>query len=126
MYLYTPGRVPEGTELGFVEVHASGSEATLDLLTPLFVRKAASLGANAAVIEHVNAAFSIVTRPQVETYAYPCGYWTCTGTRMYALAEEVMTVTLRGRAILVEAAPEVGTEAPRELAPAGAGDERFP
>ncbi|MFO0675638.1 MAG: hypothetical protein U0169_03830 [Polyangiaceae bacterium] len=127
--LFAPGHVPQGRELGVVVVHATGIDATVDVLTPEFVRKAASLGANAAVVEDIHAEFAFLSRPFVETYAYPCGFWTCTGTRMSTLNDELLTVTLRGRAFLIEdgpvefpkGAPSPG--APPELAPS---DEVFP
>ncbi len=131
VYLYTPGRVPEGTQLGLVEVHASGSEATIDALTPIFVRKAASLGANAAVLEQVKSDFAFVSRPYIETYSFPCGFRTCMGSRMFAQTDEMMTVTLRGRALLVDT-PAGEPRGAVEPAPASAPpsrsseEERFP
>src|SRR5262249_1935944 len=72
--IYAAGEAVNGADLGVVEVHAAQSEATIDTLLPLFVQKAAQIGANAAVVESVRAAFEIVTHPQVETYSYACGY----------------------------------------------------
>src|SRR5579883_2825953 len=63
-------------ELGVVEVHASQSE------------------------DGVETHFEIVAYPHVETYSYPCGWrGTCVGTRMYTAQEEVMTLSMRGRAM---------------------------
>lgn len=97
---------PIGTELGLVEVHGSLDEGGVDQLLPLFVRKVAQLGGNAAVIEGVRGRFDFVTRPHTETFTYPCGFYrTCIGTRAYALNDEVLTVTMVGKAFLVGGAP---------------------
>jgi hypothetical protein len=109
--IFAGGLRPQGEELGVVEVHASQEEATIDALVPLFAQKVASLGGNAAVIDGVSASFEIVSHAQVETTAYPCGYnAVCTGTRMYPSSEEVMTVSMHGRAFRMNATPR----APRE------------
>jgi hypothetical protein len=114
--VYLPGRTLEGgTELGLVEVHAANNEATVDTLLPLFVQKVASLGGNAAVVDSVRARFEIYQRPFIETFVYPCGYWTCTGTRMYATNDEVMTVSMTGRAMLV--GPSGAAAADRAMSP---------
>jgi hypothetical protein len=104
--LYSAGEPVSGADLGIVEVHAAQSEATIDTLLPLFVQKVAQIGGNAAVIETVRARFEIVTHPQIETYTYACGYnATCTGTRTYAVNDEVMVVTIRGHAVRTGAIP---------------------
>jgi hypothetical protein len=104
--LYAAGEPVVGADLGIVEVHAAQTEATIDTLLPLFVQKAAQIGGNAAVLESVRAHFEIVTHPQIETYTYACGYnATCTGTRSYAVNDEVMVVTIRGHAVRTGAIP---------------------
>lgn len=100
--LYTPGRAVAGRDLGIVEVHASGDQGTIDALLPVFVQKAASLGANAAAIERVGAAFSIVEQPYMPMYAYSCGYAACAGARLPPPRHEAMTVFIVGRAIRVD------------------------
>jgi hypothetical protein len=95
-----------GNELGVVEVHASQAEGALENLMPLFVEKVAQLGGNAAVIDSVRANFEIVANPYAETYVYPCGFRSqCIGHHVYATNDEVMVVTIRGRAFAV---PVVG------------------
>ncbi|HEY8039386.1 MAG TPA: hypothetical protein VIF15_06310 [Polyangiaceae bacterium] len=89
----------QGTELGVVEVHAVNSEGVLETLVPLFVKRVAQLGGNAAIIDGVRAHFEIVAHPYTETFTYPCGWGAmCIGTRVYAVNDEVMVVTVRGRA----------------------------
>jgi hypothetical protein len=116
--LYTAGEPVAGVDLGLVEVHAAQSEATIETLLPLFVQKAAQIGGNAAVVESVRARFEIVTHPQIETYTYACGYnATCTGTRTYAVNDEVMVVTIRGHAVRTGAIPGEGPPVPLPEAP---------
>jgi hypothetical protein len=100
-----------GTQIGVVEVHAAQNEATIDALVPLFVKKVAEVGGNGAVIDGVYARFDLVARPVAETYMYPCGFRsTCVGTRYYMINDEVMTVTVRGRAFHI---PAEHPEAPK-------------
>jgi hypothetical protein len=119
--VFAAGQPLSGTELGVVEVHASQMEATIETLMPLFVDKVAQLGGNAAVIDGVRANFEMVAHPYAETYVYPCGFRsTCIGTHMYATNDEVMVVTMRGRAFSVPTtAPPVPPAAPAP--PAGGG-----
>src|SRR5438105_6392780 len=63
--LYAAGEAVYGADLGVVEVHAAQNEATIDTLVPLFIQRAAQIGANVAVIEWVNAHFEIVSHPHV-------------------------------------------------------------
>ncbi len=93
---------PVGSELGEIEVHAAESEAAIETLVPVFVRRAAGLGGNAAVIDEVSARFEIVPHPYAEAYSFPCGFHgECFGTRMGGVSEEVIVVSVRGRAFLV-------------------------
>jgi hypothetical protein len=104
--LYSAGEPVEGADLGVVEVHAAQNEATIDTLLPIFVQKVAQIGGNAAVVESVRAHFELVSHPHVETYTYSCGYGaTCTGTRVYAVNDEVMVVTIQGHAVRTGALP---------------------
>jgi hypothetical protein len=101
--IYTPSSPPVGTDLGVVEVHGSQYEGTLEDLVPLFVAKVAEIGGDAAVIEDVRASFDVVSYTQTETYTYPCGYGgVCTGLRLNPASNEVMTVTMRGRAVALK------------------------
>ena len=94
-----------GTELGVVEVHGADIDATVETLVPLFVRRVAQLGGNAAVIDAVRARFEIVARPYTDTFTYPCGWGAvCIGTRTYAAADELMIVTVQGRAFSIPGA----------------------
>ena len=107
MALYSAGETVLGQDVGIVEVHAAQGEATIETLLPLFVQKAAQIGANAAIIDSVQARFQIITTPHVETYTYQCGKGAmCTGSRMYASNDEVMMVSITGRAVAIsEASP---------------------
>jgi len=109
--VFAGGLRPSGQDLGLVEVHASQSEATVDTLFPLFVKRVASLGGDAAVIDGVRASFAIVTRPRAESYSYGCGYNSvCVGTRVTPMADEVMTVTMYGRAFRMGASARASAE----------------
>ena len=102
--LYAAGEPIDGTDVGVVEVHAAQGEATIDALVPLFVQKAAQIGGNAAVIDTVSARFQVVSVPHMETYSFTCGRGSvCTGQRMYAVNDEMMVVSIQGRAVSVRA-----------------------
>lgn len=105
--IYSTGQAPPGAvDLGVVEVHASQQEATIDTLVPQFVRKAAEIGGNVAVIDGIRARFELVGRTHVETFYYTCGLGaTCAGTRVYAANDEVMLVSIFGRAFSTQAVP---------------------
>lgn len=90
---------PGAQDLGFVEVHAYNDEATVETLLPVFAQRVAQLGGNAAVIGGVTARFEIVQRMNMETYAYSCGVYTCTGTRWMPTYSEVMIVAMTGHAM---------------------------
>jgi hypothetical protein len=104
--IYPSGQPPSGAvDLGVVEVHAYQQEATVDVLLPQFVRKVAQIGGNVAVIDAVRARFEVYTRPHIETFYYTCGFgMTCAGTRMYSANEEIMLVSMTGRAFSTRAA----------------------
>ncbi len=100
-------QIPLGArELGVVEAHAYGEEGTVENLLPIVAQKTAQLGGNALVIDAVHADFRIVDRPIVESYSYPCGWRTCVGTRVVPASEELMIITMNGRALLTRAAAE--------------------
>jgi hypothetical protein len=98
--IYSSGQPPPGaTDLGVVEVHAVQEEGTVDTLLPQFVRKVAQIGGNVAVIDGIRARFEIIGRTHVETYYYTCGLGaTCAGTRVYSANDEMMVVSIFGRA----------------------------
>ncbi len=101
--LYAAGETIAGNEIGIVEVHAAQSEATLETLVPLFVQKVAQIGGTAAVIDQVQARFQIVTTPHVETFTFSCGKGSlCTGTRVFAVNDEVIMVSITGRAVALQ------------------------
>ena len=113
--VYAAGYPIGGVDLGVVEVRAAQGEANVETLLPAFVNKGAQLGGNAAVIEHVDARFDVTTHVHVESYTYPCGYYTCVGTRSYPVTGEVVTLIMRGRAVSVgggKAPPPESTIAP--------------
>ena len=98
--LYVARQPPAAAELGVVEVHAAQSEATIETLLPLFVKKVAALGGDGAVVDKVEARFDWVSHPYTETYTYSCGWRaTCVGTRTYMVNDEVMSVSMQGRAL---------------------------
>ena len=105
--IYSTGQAPPGAvDLGVVEVHASQQEATVDTLMPQFVHKVAQIGGNVAVIDGVRARFELVGRSQVETFYYTCAMGaTCAGTRVYAANDEVMVVSVFGRAFSTQVVP---------------------
>jgi hypothetical protein len=105
--LYASGRAPEGQELGVVEVRGAEGESDIGTLLPLFVQKAAQIGANAVVLDSVDARFDTFNMPQMETYAVPCGFrGTCYRSRTFMSTSEVMTVVLHGRAFRTEGSPQ--------------------
>ena len=103
--IYSTGQAPPGAvDLGVVEVHASQQEGTVDVLMPQFVRKVAQIGGNVAVIDGIRARFELVGRSQIETFYYTCALGaTCAGTRVYTANDEVMVVSVFGRAFTTEA-----------------------
>jgi hypothetical protein len=117
--IYGVGEPPPGAiDLGVVEVHALQQEGTVDALLPMFVRKVASIGGNIAVIDGVRARFDFVGRNQVETFYYTCGTGaTCGGTRVYSSNDEVMIVSMFGRAMTTKLVdvPLLPTEPPPDL-----------
>ncbi len=139
--IYAMGQPPPGAvDLGVVEVHAAQQEATIDTLLPQFVRKVAQIGGNVAVIEGTRARFELAGRNHVETFYYTCGLGaTCAGTRVYSTNDEIMVVSMFGRAMTTqvpgtsgpplippgppppaEAAPPAPAPAPEPEAPKGA------
>jgi hypothetical protein len=107
--VFAAAQPPRGTELGVVEVHAEQTEANVETLVPLFVRKVAALGGNAAVIDDVVTTFDIAAHPYTETFTYSCGFRaTCVGERTSIVTSEDMIMSIRGRAILLGPAPKVG------------------
>jgi hypothetical protein len=123
--IYSTGQAPPGAvDLGVVEVHASQQEATVDTLMPQFVRKVAQIGGNVAVVDGIRARFELVGRTHIETFYYTCGLGaTCAGTRVYAANDEVMVVSVFGRAFSTQVVPPgelpliPPTETPPALAP---------
>ncbi len=109
--IYSMGQAPPGAvDLGVVEVHAFQQEATVDVLLPQFVRKVAQIGGNVALIEGVRARFDLAGRTHVETFYYTCGLGaTCAGTRVYSTNDEIMIVSMFGRAMTTQMP---GAEAP--------------
>lgn len=122
--VYAAGYPVGGVDLGVVEARAAQGEANVETLLPVFVRKVAQLGGNAAVVERVEAQFDVTTHIHVESYTYPCGYYTCVGTRSYPVTGEVVTLVMRGRAVSVgggKAPPPESTVAPDHEAPKSEG-----
>jgi hypothetical protein len=105
--VYATGQPPPGAvDLGVVEVHAAQQEGTVETLIPQFVRKVAEIGGDAAVVDGVRARFELVGRTHVETFYYTCGLGaTCAGTRVYAANDELMLVSVFGRAFSTHVVP---------------------
>lgn len=122
--VYAAGYPVGGVDLGVVEARAAQSEANVETLLPVFVRKVAQLGGNAAIVENVSARFDITTHIHVESYTYPCGYYTCVGTRTYPMQSEVVTVMMRGRAVSVGAGNKIPPESTIGEAPQSAEGAR--
>jgi hypothetical protein len=97
--LYAAGSPARGTELGFVEVHGSNTEGNIESLVPLFVQRVAELGGNAAVVDDVRAYFQIIPHPYSSAYGYG---WHLVFAPPHAINDEVMIVSMRGRAFRVE------------------------
>lgn len=108
--IYALGQPPPGAvDLGVVEVHAAQQEATVDVLLPQFLRKVAQIGGNVAVIEGTRARFEVAGRTHVETFYYTCGMGaTCAGTRVYSTNDEIMVVSMFGRAMTTQLPPTPG------------------
>jgi len=91
---------PGAVDLGVVEVHAAQQEGTVDTLLPQFVHRVAAIGGDVAVIEGIRARFEVAGRTHVETFYYACGMGaTCAGTRVYTTNDEIMVVSMFGRAM---------------------------
>ena len=128
--IYSTGQAPPGAvDLGVVEVHASQQEGTVDTLMPQFVRKVAQIGGNVAVVDGIRARFELVGRTHVETFYYTCGLGaTCAGTRVYAANDELMVVSVYGRAFSTQVLqpgeqpliPQTETPPPAPVEPAPA------
>ena len=105
--VYSSGQAPPGAvDLGVVEVHAAQQEATIDTLMPQFVQKVAQIGGNVAVVDGIHARFELIGRSHVETFYYTCNMGaTCAGTRVYAANDEVMIVSVFGRAFSTQVVP---------------------
>jgi len=105
--IYSTGAPPPGAvDLGVVEVHALQQEGTVDALLPQFVRRVAQIGGNVAVVDGVRARFELVARTHVETFYYTCGLGaTCAGQRVYAANDEMMVVSMFGRAFTTQTVP---------------------
>ena len=100
--IYASSAPADGVELGVVDVRAYGEEGTVETLLPMFVQRVADLGGNAAVIDGVHARFDIVARPYVDTIYYSCGFGRiCPQTRTMVFNDELMTVRMTGKAMLV-------------------------
>jgi hypothetical protein len=114
--IYAMGQAPPGAvDLGVVEVHAAQQEATVDTLLPQFVRKVAQIGGNVAVIDGTRARFDLAGRSHVETFYYACGMGaTCAGTRVYSTNDEIMIVSMFGRAMTTQVP---GTSGPPLIPP---------
>lgn len=90
---------PNAVDLGVVEVSGAQVESTVATLLPVFVQKVAQIGGNIAKIDGIRARFELVTFTHLETYYYACGQRAqCAGQRLYTTNDEVVVVSLLGRA----------------------------
>lgn len=117
--IYATGRPPAGAvDLGVVEVHAAQQEATVDTLLPMFLQKVASIGGNIAVIEGTRARFELAGRTHVEQFYYSCNVGrTCSGTRVYSTNDELMVLSMFGRAMTSQVTSKHPAEPPLLPAP---------
>ena len=99
--VYASGNPPPGAvDLGVVEVHGEQQEGTVEELLPLFVRRVAELGGDAAVVDGVRARFEVIPRVQIETSYVVCGRGhPCATKSAYGSTDEVMIVSIVGRAM---------------------------
>jgi hypothetical protein len=130
--IYASGQTPPGAiDLGVIEVHAFQQEGTVETLLPQFVSRVAQIGGNVAVIDGVRARFELAGRTQVETFYYACGIGaTCGGTRVYSTNDELMIVSMYGRALTTQlpggGAPLIPTTPPPAPPPPPSSDEPPP
>ncbi len=105
--IYASGNPPrDAVDLGVIEVHGEQQEGTVDDLLPMFVRRVAALGGDAAVIDGVRARFEMVPRVQIETGYVICGRGhPCATKSAYGSTDEVMIVSIFGRAMTTHHAP---------------------
>lgn len=97
---------PNAVDLGVVEVSGAQTESTVGTLLPVFVQKVAQIGGNIAKIDGIRARFELVAFTHLETYYYACGRRAqCAGQRAYVTNDEVIVVSLVGRAYSDRGAP---------------------
>ena len=118
--VYASGNPPENAaDLGVIEVHGEQQDGTIDELLPLFVRKVAELGGDVAVVDGVRARFELVPRVQVETGYVMCGRGhPCASKTAYGSTDEVMVVSIFGRAMSTHGAPPPAAPPPAAPPPA--------
>lgn len=128
--IYALGEAPPGAvDLGVVEVHAAQQEGTVDVLLPQFLARVAQIGGNVAVIDGVRARFGLAGRSHVETFYFTCGLGaTCAGTRVYNTNDEIMVLSMFGRAMTTRVPgasgpPLIPAEPPVQGPPPGAPEE---
>ena len=85
------------------------------VLLPQFIRKVAQIGGNVALIEGIRARFELAGRTHVETFYYTCAMGaTCAGTRVYSTNDELMIVSIFGRAMTTQLPGDVQPLIPSE------------
>jgi hypothetical protein len=118
--IFMGNRPPPGTrEVGLVEARGSGDNDGVDALFPELVQRVQELGGNAVLIEWIGPRFDVT--PYYPAYTMmPCGRGPCMGATMTSQPMEVMTVVMRGRALLLPTdtpAPETSAPTPASPAP---------
>lgn len=108
--IYATGKPPpNAVDLGVIEVHGAQQEASVDVLLPQFLARVAFIGGNIAVIEGTRARFDIQGRTHVEQFYYACNLGsTCSGTRVYSTADELMVLSMFGHAMSTLIQPPPG------------------
>lgn len=113
--IFMGNRPPPGTkEIGLVEARGTGDNDGVDAIFPELVQRVQELGGDAVLIEWIGPRFDVT--PYYPAYTMmPCGRGPCMGATMSSQSMEVMTVVMRGRALLL---PKTGQPVEAGLAPA--------
>jgi hypothetical protein len=102
--IYASRPPPSGSrELGIVEAHASAEDGSVERLFPELVARTSELGGNALVIDWMGAKAETLPLVNTQQILVPCGPAQCSQIETMQAPVDVMTIVLRGRALLIEA-----------------------
>jgi hypothetical protein len=125
--VYASGNPPPGAvDLGVIEVHGEQQEGTVEELLPMFVRRVAELGGDAAVVDGVRARFELVPHVQIDSTYVICGRGhPCSSKTAYGSTDEVMIVSIVGRAMSTRGKPAtlIPTREPETTTPSSTDPE---